>query len=65
MRNSRRLGGRLTRRSFLKASASTVALLTAASAQFPFGTHVAEAAGPEVTKATLGFILTKMGFERQ
>src|SRR5438105_12168021 len=46
----------LNRRSFLKAGASTAALLGAASTQFPFGAHVAEAAGPEVTKATLGFI---------
>ncbi|MBI2714040.1 MAG: ABC transporter substrate-binding protein [Rhizobiales bacterium] len=46
----------LSRRSFLKAGASTATLLGAVSAQFPFGAHVAQAAGPEVTKATLGFI---------
>lgn len=47
---------RISRRSFIKASASTAALLTAVKTQFPFGVGVAEAAGPEVTKATLGFI---------
>lgn len=47
---------RLNRRSFLKASAGTAALLGAVGTQFPFGAHVAQAAGPEVTKATLGFI---------
>src|SRR5476651_502059 len=46
----------LSRRSFLKTSASTAALLGAVSTQFPFGAHVAQAAGPEVNKATLGFI---------
>jgi len=46
----------VSRRSFLKASGSTAALLGAVSAQFPFGVHIAEAAGPEVTKANLGFI---------
>lgn len=48
--------GGLNRRGFLKASAGTAALLGAVNGQFPFGVHVAEAAGPEVTKATLGFI---------
>jgi nitrate/nitrite transport system substrate-binding protein len=46
----------LSRRSFLKAGASTAALIGAVNTQFPFGVHVAEAAGPEVTKAILGFI---------
>jgi len=46
----------VSRRSFLKAGASTAALLSAVGTQFPFGVHVAEAAGPEVTKAVLGFI---------
>ena len=46
----------MDRRSFLKASAGTAALLGAINAQFPFGVHVAEAAGPEVTKAILGYI---------
>jgi len=46
----------LSRRSFLKSSAGATALLGAVSTQFPFGVHVAEAAGPEVTKAALGFI---------
>jgi nitrate/nitrite transport system substrate-binding protein len=45
-----------SRRVFLKASAGTAALLGAVQTQFPFGTHVALAAGPEVTKATLGYI---------
>ena len=31
-------------------------LLSAVNAQFPFGAYVAQAAGPEVTKAKLGFI---------
>jgi nitrate/nitrite transport system substrate-binding protein len=46
----------LSRRTFLKASAGTAALLGTVQSQFPFGAHVAEAAGPEVTKAILGFI---------
>src|SRR5262249_6844805 len=47
--------GSITRRSFLKTSAGTAALVAAAQAQFPFGAYVAQAAGPEVKKATLGF----------
>lgn len=46
----------ISRRTFLKASAGTAALLGAVQTQFPFGTHIAQAAGPEVTKATLGYI---------
>src|SRR6266851_9891118 len=46
----------LSRRAFLKASAGTAALLGALQTKFPAGVHVAEAAGPEVTKATLGYI---------
>jgi nitrate/nitrite transport system substrate-binding protein len=46
---------RLSRRSFLSKSAS-VATLAAAKAAFPFGAYLAQAAGPEVTKATLGYI---------
>jgi nitrate/nitrite transport system substrate-binding protein len=46
----------LSRRTFLKASAGTAALLGTVQSQFPFGAHIAEAAGPEVTKAILGFI---------
>ena len=46
----------LNRRTFLKASAGTAALLGAVQSQFPFGAHVAQAAGPEVTKAILGYI---------
>jgi nitrate/nitrite transport system substrate-binding protein len=45
----------ISRRSFLKASAGTAALLSAAQAQFPGGAF-AQAAGPEVTKAILGYI---------
>src|SRR4029450_4139930 len=51
-----------SRRSFLKAGAGTAALLGAVNTQFPFGVHIAQAVGPEVTKATLGFIaLTDAG----
>src|SRR5262245_22076656 len=46
----------LSRRAFLKTTAGTAALLGAMKTQFPFGIHIAEAAGPEVKKATLGFI---------
>jgi len=46
----------VSRRSFLKAGAGTAALLSAVNTQFPFGAYIAEAAGPEVTKALLGFI---------
>ena len=47
---------RLSRRAFLKSTAGTAAIIGAVQANFPFGVHVAEAAGPEVTKANLGFI---------
>src|SRR6478736_10546763 len=46
---------RLTRRSLLKASAGTAALLAAARMSFPGGAF-AQGAGPEVTKAVLGYI---------
>jgi len=46
----------LTRRRFLKSTAGTAALLGAVSSQFPFGVHIAEASGPEVKKAILGYI---------
>jgi nitrate/nitrite transport system substrate-binding protein len=46
----------LNRRTFLKASAATATLISSLKAQLPFGANVAQAAGPEVTKATLGFI---------
>ena len=39
-----------------RASAGTAALLGAVQSQFPFGANVAQAAGPEVTKAVLGYI---------
>ena len=45
----------ISRRAFLKASAGTAALLGAAQAQFPSGAF-AQAAGPEVKGAKLGFI---------
>jgi nitrate/nitrite transport system substrate-binding protein len=46
----------VSRRAFLKTTVGTAALLGAVRTNFPFGVHVAEAAGPEVTKANLGFI---------
>ena len=46
----------LSRRAFLKTTAGTAALLGAVQTKFPAGVHIAEAAGPEVTKAILGFI---------
>jgi nitrate/nitrite transport system substrate-binding protein len=46
----------LTRRGFLKTTAGTAALVGALKTQFPFGVHVAQAAGPEVKKAVLGYI---------
>ncbi len=45
----------LSRRRFLKGTASTAALLGAAQTQFPAGAF-AQGAGPEVTKAILGYI---------
>src|SRR5262245_11745842 len=53
---------RMSRRSFLKASAGTAALLAAVKTSFFAGVHGAAAAGPETTKAKLGFIaLTDAG----
>jgi nitrate/nitrite transport system substrate-binding protein len=46
----------VNRRTLLKGSASTAALLGAVGTQFPFGIHTVMAAGPETTKANLGFI---------
>src|SRR5216684_3565182 len=46
----------LDRRTFLKTSVGTAALLGALKTNFPAGVHSAEAAGPETTKAALGFI---------
>jgi nitrate/nitrite transport system substrate-binding protein len=48
--------GGISRRTFLKSTAGTAALVGAAQTQFPFGVHIAEAQGPEVKKAILGFI---------
>jgi nitrate/nitrite transport system substrate-binding protein len=50
---------RISRRSFLQHTAavgSTLAVAEAVRLAFPGGVHIAEAAGPEVTKANLGFI---------
>jgi nitrate/nitrite transport system substrate-binding protein len=50
---------KISRRSFLRrasVTASALALTEAARLAFPFGVHIAQAAGPEVTKANLGFI---------
>ena len=46
----------LSRRAFLKTTAGTAALLGALQTKFPAGVHIAEAAGPEVKKAILGYI---------
>jgi nitrate/nitrite transport system substrate-binding protein len=48
--------GGISRRTFLKSTAGTAALIGAVQSQFPFGAHVAEAQGPEVKKAILGYI---------
>ena len=48
-------GRGFSRRTFLKSTASTAALLATAQAQFPAGAF-AQAAGPEVKKAILGYI---------
>ena len=53
---TRRLPGGISRRTFLKTTAGTAALVGAVQTQFPFGVHVAQAAGPEVKKAILGYI---------
>ncbi len=46
----------ISRRALLKAGAGTAALVAALKANFPYGVNIAEAAGPETTKANLGFI---------
>ena len=55
-RRGRQNKGGVSRRSFLKTSASTAALFSAVGTQFPFGVPSAIADSPEVTKAMLGFI---------
>jgi nitrate/nitrite transport system substrate-binding protein len=50
-----KLAGTVTRRSLLKTT-GTAALLAAAKTLVPGGANVAWAAGPETTKATLGYI---------
>jgi nitrate/nitrite transport system substrate-binding protein len=47
---------RLSRRTLLKGTAGTAALLAAVKTQFPFGLSIAHASGPEVKKAILGYI---------
>ena len=55
-------GKRISRRTLLQGAAGTAALLGAVQSQFPFGAHVAMAAGPEIKGAKLGFIaLTDAG----
>ncbi|MBS9479031.1 CmpA/NrtA family ABC transporter substrate-binding protein [Ancylobacter radicis] len=49
------LRGGITRRGILRAASAT-AVLAAAKTTFPFGAYVAEAAGPETTRAVLGYI---------
>jgi nitrate/nitrite transport system substrate-binding protein len=52
----------ISRRALLKAGAGTAALMAALKTDFPYGVNIAEAAGPETTKANLGFIaLTDAG----
>ena len=46
----------LSRRALLKATAGTAALLGVLQTKFPAGVHIVEAAGPEATKAILGYI---------
>jgi nitrate/nitrite transport system substrate-binding protein len=46
----------ISRRTLLKAGAGTAALFGALQTKFPGGVHIAQAAGPEVTKAILGYI---------
>jgi nitrate/nitrite transport system substrate-binding protein len=48
--------GRISRRALLKGTAGAAALLGAVKTQFPFGVSIAQAAGPETTKAILGYI---------
>jgi nitrate/nitrite transport system substrate-binding protein len=47
---------RLSRRTLLKGTAGTAALLAAVKTRFPFGLPIAHASGPEVKKAVLGYI---------
>ena len=59
MSNRKRTGRGLSRRDLLKrtaATASALALMDVARIALPGGAYVAQAAGPEVTKARLGFI---------
>src|SRR5512145_3454590 len=47
---------RVNRRTLLKGTAGTAALLAAVKTQFPFGLPIAHASAPEVKKAVLGYI---------
>src|SRR5574339_476396 len=47
---------RVSRRTLLKGTAGTAALLAAVKTQFPFGLPIAHASAPEVKKAVLGYI---------
>jgi nitrate/nitrite transport system substrate-binding protein len=47
---------RVSRRTLLRGTAGTAALLAAVKTQFPFGLPVAHASAPEVKKAVLGYI---------
>jgi nitrate/nitrite transport system substrate-binding protein len=47
---------RVSRRTLLKGTAGTAALLAAVKTQFPFGLPIAHAAAPETKKAILGYI---------
>ena len=59
VKSTRGTGRKITRRDLLKRTASTASALAVTDAirfAFPGGVSIAEAAGPEVTKARLGFI---------
>ena len=53
--NKKTLSRTVSRRGLLKSTGAS-AVMAAVGAAFPFGVHVAQASGPEVTKANLGFI---------
>jgi nitrate/nitrite transport system substrate-binding protein len=51
-----RARAKMSRRTFLKSTGSTAAVIAAAKASFIGGAHIAHAAGPEVTGTKLGYI---------
>ncbi len=53
---SKKIGPQSVSRRGILGAASATAVLAAAKTAFPFGVHIAQAAGPETTKAVLGFI---------